>query len=212
MIVPDTGPTMIDAAISTAVQDLSKMRRVVNYGLLFSTLLLIVSAIDVVMLISVGRSFTGPEDILVLVPPPMLITPLAIYAMYQLGLMGRIGKSLRSLETSSRPVDDNGLHRKSLTDLHYDVVAAIDRALKMWPLMMVFFVLYFIFWAVTLISWLLLEIFPELKLSLFTTMNILIIPLALVYFVMQTRQWLIRRRKLRELENMERSVLEELRI
>ncbi|MCG7843900.1 MAG: hypothetical protein MIO90_00535 [Methanomassiliicoccales archaeon] len=208
----DAGGTLMNVAISTAVRDLNKMKRMVNYSLLFSTLLLMVTAIDAVLLLLTGRSYSEPEDILVLVPPPMLIFPLAIYAIFQVRLMGRIGKGLRSLETDLPLEDRPIMPGKSLTDLHYEMVGNIDRALRIWPLMMFFFVLYFIFWAVALVGWLLLGVFPALKLTFFTSLNILIVPLALVYFTMQTRQWFRRRRKLRELEDLERAILEELKI
>jgi hypothetical protein len=204
--------SIVDVAGSETVLHLRYLRRSMLMDLLFTIIIVVVNMVNEMAAITSGATerFDG---FYLLTPPPTLFIALSISAVVQFFLLRKLRASMREMSRyRADPRGADGEHAgKSITDVNYDIIGAMGRSLKIWPIIAFFFLLYFAMSAAMLAGWT-LGLLTNATLNYATALNVITLFLAMVFFWLQTKHWLVQRRKLKELERMEKVVLDELRI
>lgn len=205
--------SIVDVAESETVIHLRYLRRSMLMDLLFTIIIVVVNMVNEMAAITSGSAQERFDVFYLLTPPPTLFIALSISAVVQFFLLRKLKASMREMSRySADPKDVNGERAgKSITDVNYDIVGAMSRSLKIWPIIAFFFLLYFAMSAAMLAGWA-LGLLTNVTLNYATALNVITLFLAVVFFWMQTKHWLVQRRKLKELERLEKVVLDELRI
>lgn len=206
--------SIIKEAENETLSHLRFMRRSIHLDLLFTLILIIVLAANDQTAIAMGLSPGRWEEIgLFLTPPPLLFVALAISAAVESYILMRLKKDLRDLSKhgAGHVGPSNCSGGKSITDINYGMVRAMERSMRIWPIVAFLFVLYFADSARKIAGWT-LGTLPVLSFNWTAVLNTIVLILAIVFFWIQTKRWMVRRRHLISLRKMEMTVLEELRI
>jgi hypothetical protein len=205
---------IIKEAERETLSHLRFMRRSIHLDLLFTLLLIIVLAANDQTAIAMGFSPGRWEEIgLFLTPPPLLFVALAISAAIESYILRGLKKDLKELSKhGAGPVgSSNAIVGKSITDINYEMVRAMERSMRIWPIVAFLFVLYFAESAGKIAGWT-LGVLPALSFNWTAILNTIVLILAIVFFLVQTKRWMARRKHLKRLRKMEMTVLEELHI
>lgn len=182
-------------------------------GLQFIIIIILINTISIVVAMLDGESVLYVKNILNFSPNPLLLTALLASAGIQLYLLRHIRANREQIKRLRKNSDsvENLEQRKSITDINYDIIKAFNTSLKMWPFIAALFVLYFM-GCFTMLVGLILGIPTEVTLTPSTALNLTTVVISAYFFITQTHDWRIQRKKMRELENMEMTVSTELRI
>ena len=204
---------MIDVAQSETAIHIRYMRKSILMNLLFTFFIVVMGTVYLMISLPMGLSAERIKDAWFLVPHPILLIALAISAAVQFYLLRKLKGSMLELTKSGIISQDAGLEHteKSITDVNYEIVDAMYRSLKIWPVIALLFVLYFIGSIFKIVEWT-LGLSPNEISHDAIALNVITLLFASIFFGIQTTHWLTRRKKLNELERMERTVLEELHI
>ena len=206
-----TNSAASDPAESEMLGHMRFMRRNIHLGLAFTFILLVVVLANDLTAIEMGVSMKSMDQFLFLNPPPILFIALAVSAVLEFYLLRKLEKGLKELRRTRSADTVPGQVRKSITDINYGMVKARERSLRIWPAVAVLFVLYFIGSVSNVAEWS-LGMLPKQTLNLTAAMNTVVLFMASVFFWITTRSWLVQRRRLRKLRQMEMTILEDLRI
>jgi membrane protein implicated in regulation of membrane protease activity len=197
-------------AESETLNYLRFMRKNIQVGLLLTLILIIAVLANDMTAIAMGISMERMDEFLFLEPPPILFVALAISAVIEFYMLRKLEKGLKDLyKIRSNPVPEQGT--KSITDINYGMVKAMERSQKIWPIVGFLFVLYFIVSILSIAGWT-LGLFPNLAFNWTAVMNTIVLFVAIVFFWSSTKSWLVQRRRLIQLRKMEITVLEELHL
>ncbi len=182
-------------------------------GLQFIITIILINTISIVVAMLDGESVLYVKNILNFSPNPLLLTALLASAGIQLYLLRHIRANREQIKRLRKNSDsvENLEQRKSITDINYDIIKAFNTSLNMWPFIAALFVLYFM-GCFTMLVGLILGIPTEVTLTPSTALNLTTVVISAYFFITQTHDWRIQRKKMRELENMEMTVSNELRI
>jgi hypothetical protein len=205
---------IIKHAESETLGHLRFMRKSIQIDLLFTFMLMVALVANELTAIAMGLSPTRWDEIkLFLSPPPMLFFALAISAVIETYLLMRLKKGLKEL--SGYVLSPGGSLDvkvgKSVTDINYAIVKAMERSMRIWPVVAFLFVLYFAESLRNIAEWTLGTI-PDLTFNWTALLNTVVLFMSIIFFWIQTKRWLARRKHLRRLKRMEMTVVEELRI
>jgi len=209
MMVGDGMRSIVDIARSETMIHVQYMRKSILMNLLFTFFIIVVDIVNVAVSISTRKL----GEALFLSPPPILFIALAISIAVQFRMLRRIGGSISGLKKcGSGALGGDSTHaEKSVTNVNYEIVAAMYRSLKIWPVIALLLVLYFIGSIFNIAEWL-IEVPSDASLDDSTALNGITLFFAFIFFWIQTTRWLTRRRKLKELESMEMAMMNELHI
>jgi uncharacterized integral membrane protein len=202
--------SIVDAGESETQSHMEFMRKSIVMDLLFTVLIIVVVSANMMTAADMGVPFDSIDLVLFLNPPPILFIALSVSALVELFMLKRLRRSLRELSEVRSNGVVSGKARRSMTDINYGMVEAMQRSLRIWPVIAILFVIYFIGIA---------ENVTELTLGItywsinwIAVLNMFTASMAVLFFSIQTLRWRTRRRQLRRLRRMEMTILEELRI
>ncbi|HEY3420146.1 MAG TPA: hypothetical protein VGK23_06295 [Methanomassiliicoccales archaeon] len=202
--------SIVDAGESETQSHMEFMRKSIVMDLLFTTLIIVVVSANMLTAVDMGVPLDNISLVLFLNPPPMLFIALSISALVELYMLRKLRRSLRELSEVRSNGAVPGQTRKSMTDINYGMVEAMQKSLRIWPVIAILFVIYFIGVA---------ENVTELTLGItywsinwIAVLNMFTASMAVLFFSIQTLRWRTRRGKLRKLRRMEMTILEELHI
>ncbi len=204
-----------EAIITSAEADTSVHLRYLNNAILhqlqFTIIIILIDIINVVTTQLEGVSAQLIKDILTISPNPVLLIALIASAGIQFYLLLRIRACHERIGRMRRGQGPTDGERRSVTDVNYDIVRAMNTSLKVWPFVAVLFVLYFI-GCLSMLVELILGIDTGIALNSSTALNLTTVIISAYFFIIQTNNWRVQRRKMRRLENMEKMVSDELHI
>jgi hypothetical protein len=190
---------------------LEMMRRQVSFGLGFAALTVLVNLINFMAMV-MTRHFRVPGEMVAVIAPHVVLIPMSIMVIVHIIHLRKVREELIFLGHGPSHPDGprTGPMSRSLTDIHYDVVSEMSRAIKLWIPTAIIFVIFFNWGIMVLVGWLFLGMFPNITLDPLSILNIFVYGAAVVYFYMQTRIVMRWSRKISNLEEMERRIKEEL--
>jgi len=200
------------AEMDTSVH-LRYLRRSMRYSLLFTITIILIDAISVATSEVSGRSAEYIREIMSISPGPILLIALLLSAGIQFYLLRRIRTNYAEIKQKWKKngVDGREQVKKSLTDIDYDIIGAVNTSLKIWPFIAFLFILYFIGCLSMLIE-LILGIGTNITLGPPVALNLTTIIISVYFFVAQTVSWRSQRERMKRLESMEKQIMEELKL
>jgi len=205
---------LIAKAESGAYGHLIYLKRTIKIDLCFTSFLFLINLINFEAIFLGYPNIKRIESITIWMPPPILFLSLAISVIYLYRQLVKLQKSLNDLSslthTSDTPFNEHG-PAKSLTDINYEVVDVMERSLRIWPLIAALFLLFITSCVVSLIIWAAGGM-PEQHINLINLLNLATFVIITIYFCIKTKQWLAKRKQMKDLAEMERIVKEELKI
>ena len=205
--------SLIAKAESETLDHLTYLKRNIRFSLYFTFFLFLINLVNYETLL-IGR-FDDKKigEILAWMPPPVLFLSLAVSAAYLYSQLKKLKLSINDLSSLIRTegTKEADAHGKSLTDINYGIVEVVEKSLRIWPWVAVLFLLYIISGALSLIAWS-AGALPGYDLTALNLLNLVTYVVIIGYFLYQTKHWFLKRRQMRALAEMERTVKEELKI
>ena len=210
----DPPESVVRGAESETLGHLRFMRKSILLDLLFIMILVVVLVANDLTAIAMGLNPGRWDEIkLFLNPPPILFFALVISAGIDSYTLLRLKKGLKDLsrhgENSFDPSEVGA--GKSITDINYGIIRAMERSLKVWPVVAFLFGLYFLESIRNIAEWT-AGVLPSLVFNWTAVLNTSTLILAIVFFWIQTKRWMARRKHLKKLKLMEMTIAEELHI
>ncbi|MDW5563497.1 MAG: hypothetical protein SA339_09750 [Methanomassiliicoccus sp.] len=202
---------VIESAEADTLMHLRYLKNAILRGLQFTLVIILIDIINVTTTTLEGGSAQFIRQTLNISPNPVLLIGLIASAIIQAYLLMQIRANYEQIKQIGKNPDtwENG--QKSITDINYDIVKAINISLKVWPLIAILFVLYFLGCLSMLVD-LILGIQTGITLSSSTALNLTTVIISAYFFITQTNNWRVQRKRMRKLEKMERVVSDELHI
>jgi hypothetical protein len=213
MMDMDPAGSIIKGAESETFGHLRFMRRSILLDMLFIGILIIVLIANDLTAIAMGLNPGRWDEIkLFLNPPPILFFALMISAVIESYTLLRLKRGLKELSRhAAMEVPSEIGVGKSLTDINYGIIKAMERSLRVWPVVAFLFALYFLESIRNIAEWT-TGTLPSLVFNWTTVLNTVTLIFAIVFFWIQTKRWMARRKHLRKLKRMEMTIAEELHI
>jgi hypothetical protein len=202
---------IIESAMADTSMHLRYLKNAILRGLQFTLVIIIIDIINVTTTTLEGGSAQFIRETLNISPNPVLLLALIASAIIQLYLLMQIRANYEQIKQIGESPDTWRRGQKSITDINYDIVKAVNISLKVWPFIAILFVLYFIACLSMLVE-LTLGIETGISLSSSTALNLTTVIISAYFFMTQTNNWRIQRKRMRELEKMEKMVSSELHI
>ena len=201
---------LIAKAEAGAYGHLSFLKRTIKYDLYFTSFLFLINLINFEAIFLGYPDIRRFSSITTWMPPPILFLSLSASVIYLYRQLGKLKTALKDLASLTRTSGDS-TPVKSLTDINYEVVEAMERSLRIWPFIGALFLVFIVSCTVSLGVWATGGM-PDQHINLINVLNLATFVLITLYFFVKTKSWLAKRKQLKDLAEMERTVKEELGI
>jgi len=202
--------SIIEKAEEDTSAHLLYLRRSIRMGLLFTIVIILIDVVNI--LASSGEDVTADylkHEVLAFSPNPVLLIGLLISVAIQFHLLRRIRSNYADIQRIREHRNLYGTVSKSITDINYDIIGAVNVGLRTWPVIGFLFVIYFIGCIGTTVEYVTGE-GAETMSGLSIVLGLTTVVISVYVFITQTSRWRSHRKKMKELERMEKKVLEEL--